>query len=318
MFLTVTLNAAVDKTWCLPALVPGHLHRPTAHVTLAGGKGINVARVLRTLGEETLATGLLAGPTGAAIASLLNAEGLPHAFHSLRAGDSRTCVALIQPGGMPPTEINEQGPLVEAADFDGFLTLFDRVLPAAAWVVLSGSLPPGLPAAAYRRLIARARAAGKRVSLDSSGPELPALLSSEPDVLKPNEQEAAALLGAPVTLEGLPAALARLRAAGPRVVALSMGRAGAAVAAEGEAWWVAAPEVPVVNPVGSGDAFLAAFLAQWERGAGLAQAARWGVAAGSANAAVEGAAACSAVAIEALVPRVVPVPLAEALSASSR
>ena len=120
-----------------------------------------------------------------------------------------------------------------------------------------------------------------------------------------------------MTLDGLPRAVERLRASGPRVVALSMGRAGAAVAADGEAWWVAAPEVPVVNPVGSGDAFLAAFLAQWERGAGLAQAARWGVAAGSANAAVEGAAACRAVDIEALVPRVSPVPLAEAFTASS-
>jgi 1-phosphofructokinase family hexose kinase len=318
MFLTVTLNAAVDKTWRLEALQPGLLHRPTSRVTLAGGKGINVSRVLRALGAETLATGLVAGPTGEAILRLLAAEELPHQFHRLAAGDSRTCVALVHADGTPPTEINEYGPTVDGADFEGFLAVFEQHLPAASWVVLSGSLPPGLPADAYVRLLALARRAGKRVSLDSSGPELPALLPFAPDVIKPNEQEAAALLGAPVVLDQLPAALAHLQAAGPRVVALSMGRAGAAVATDSEAWWIRAPEVPVVNPVGSGDAFLAAFLAQWERGAGLAEAARWGVAAGSANAAVEGAAACSAAAIEALVPRVAPVPLAEAVSASFR
>jgi fructose-1-phosphate kinase PfkB-like protein len=178
---------------------------------------------------------------------------------------------------------------------------------------LSGSLPPGLPPEAYLELIAIAKAAGLPVSLDTSGPELPIALTGAPDLAKPNQGEAELALGGTVSLAGVADALRRLRAMGPRTVALTLGAAGAAIATPDEAWIVTAPPVDVVNPIGSGDSFLATWLHMTRRGAPPAEAARWAVAAGSANAAVPGAAACTRAQIEALLPATRAVPLAEAV-----
>ncbi len=312
MILTVTLNAAIDKTHVIPGFGVGAVNRPSQVLALAGGKGINVARVLRALGEPVLATGFVAGHTGSHVLALMDAEGIPHDFQRLPAGETRTCLAVVHPEGPPHTEINEPGPQVASAAFEAFVARYEALLPRASWVALSGSLPPGLDAEAYLRLIALARRAGKPVSLDTSGPELPGALVGAPDVAKPNQGEAELVLGSPVTLDNAAAALAQLRALGPRVVALTLGGAGAAIAADGEAWWIAAPDVRVINPIGSGDSFLAAMIALTNRGATLAEAARWGVAAGSANAAVPGAAACTREDIEALLPRTLVVPLSEA------
>ncbi|MEB3196068.1 MAG: 1-phosphofructokinase family hexose kinase [Candidatus Sericytochromatia bacterium] len=310
MFLTVTLNAAIDKTLTLSALTPGGLHRPVSAVSLAGGKGINVSRALRTLGEATLATGLVAGVTGEAIVTLLLREGIPQAFHAVSSGESRTCIALLHHRDAHPfTEINEVGPPVAEADYEAFVQYLAPLVRNCEWLVLSGSLPPGLGPEAYTRLIRAAKAGGKRVSLDTSGPELPALLTSELDVLKPNQAEAEGIVGRSFDLAEVPGVVAELLDRGPRLVALTMGAAGAAFATHDEAWWLPAPAVEVVNPIGSGDACLAALLSRLQRGEALAEAARWGVAAGSANAMVSGAAACYLSDVEALLPRIRPVPL---------
>ena len=318
MILTVTLNAAIDKTHLIPAFGVGVVNRPREVLALPGGKGINVARVLRALGEPVLATGLVAGFAGAHVLGLMDAEGIPHDFQRLAAGESRTCLAVVHPEGPPHTEINERGPHVDEAAFEAFVARYEALLPRTSWVALSGSLPPGLDASAYLRLIALARAAGKPVSLDTSGPELPAALEGAPDVAKPKQGEAELVLGRPVTLENVAEALAELRGRGPKLVALTLGAAGAAIATEDQAWWVAAPDVQVVNPIGSGDSFLATLIAQTGRGASLAEAGRWAVAAGSANAAVCGAAACTRAEIEALVPGTRAVPLAEAIALARR
>ena len=318
MILTVTLNAAIDKTHIIPGFGVGAVNRPTAVLALAGGKGINVARVLRALDEPVLATGFVAGHAGAHVLSLMAGEGIPHNFQRLAAGESRTCLAVVHPEGPPHTEINEPGPRVDEAAFEAFVASYEAMLPQASWVALSGSLPPGLDAEAYLRLIASAKLAGKRVSLDTSGPELPGAIAGAPDVIKPNQKEAELVLGEPLSPANVPAAVERLLALGPRIVALTLGAAGAAIATQGEAWWVAAPDVQVVNPIGSGDSFLAALLAMTDRGASLAEAARWAVAAGSANAALAGAAACSRDEIAALVPLTRAVPLAEAIAPVGR
>lgn len=313
MILTVTLNAAIDKTLIVPGFVAGHVHRPAQTLALAGGKGINVSRVLHALGESVLATGMVAGLAGHCIRAMMDAEGLRHDFQTLATGESRTCYAILHPESPPHTEINERGHLVTAADFAAFKVRYKLLVAQASWVALSGSLPPGLPAEAYLELIALAKAAGKPVSLDTSGPELPLALTGAPDLAKPNQGEAELALGRPVSLADAPNAIRKLQALGPKVVALTLGGAGAVVGTSDEAWFVAAPDVTVVNPIGSGDSFLAAWLAMTRRGLGMVEAARWAVAAGSANAAVAGAAACTLAEIEALVPLTHAVPLAEAV-----
>ncbi|MDB5095810.1 MAG: hypothetical protein JWM80_231 [Cyanobacteria bacterium RYN_339] len=313
MIVTVTLNAALDKTHLLGDFRLGAVNLPQQVLALAGGKGINVARVLHALGEPVVATGVVAGHTGAYVESCLDREGIIHAFHRLADGESRTCLAIVHPEQGIQTEINEAGAFVSATEFERFRTRFAELLPRASWVALSGSMPPGLDGAACLELMNMARAAGKPLSLDTSGPALPLALTGRPDVFKPNQGEAEALLGWRVDETNLAASLERLLGMGARVVALSLGAAGAAIATRDEAWFLAAPRVDAINPIGSGDSFLASLIASLLHGLPLADAGAWAVAAGSANAAVPGAAACTRAQIEALLPAVRPCPLGDAV-----
>ncbi|HEY9723881.1 MAG TPA: hexose kinase [Oscillatoriaceae cyanobacterium] len=317
MILTVTLNAAIDKTHLLPGFRTACVNRPQEIVAMAGGKGINVARVLRALGEPVSCTGVVAGHTGMRIEACLATEGIASTFHRLPHGESRVCLAVIDPSCGAPTEINEPGAAMDAADFAAFRTLYTLLLNDCRWVALSGSLPPGLGPDSYAALMRLARAAGKPVSLDTGGHVLSALLAEAPDVIKPNQAEAEQVLGVRLGLDNLSEAVAALLARGARTVALSLGAEGAVFADRDEAWVMAAPSVSAVNPIGSGDSFLAAFLAARLHGRSLLEAGRRAVAAGAANAAVLGAAACSAAEIEALLPQVRPRPLAEAVDALS-
>ncbi|MFP5503172.1 MAG: 1-phosphofructokinase family hexose kinase, partial [Candidatus Sericytochromatia bacterium] len=262
--------------------------------------------------EPVQATGLVAGHTGRWIEARLEAEGIAHAFHRLPEGESRLCLAIVQPGGGALTEINEDGPFVPRAEFEAFAARYAALVGESDWVALSGSLPPGLDGEAYMALMAEARSAGKAVSLDTSGPALRRAIEGRPDVVKPNQHEAEEALGYAITPESLPRALGELLDLGARRVALTLGEAGAAIATRDQAFFLTAPRVEPVNPVGSGDSFLAALIFGLRRGMPLAEAGRWAVAAGTANACVAGAAACSRAQIETLLPHVTVSPLAEA------
>lgn len=312
MFLTVTLNAAIDKTHVIPGFGTARVNRPAQVIALAGGKGINVARVLTTLEQPVFATGIVAGHSGGFIEGCMTAEGIPHGFHRLPAGESRTCLAVVHPESGETTEINEQGAFVEPAEFGRFVARFEQLLPQADWVVLSGSMPPGLTGEAYLRLMAIARRAGKRISVDTSGAALVDVLAGEPDLLKPNQHEAESVVGRPITPDSLPEALQTLLARGARTVALTLGAAGAAIATREQAWFYSAPTVPLVNAIGSGDSFLAGLLTGLAQGQPLSEAGRLAVACGTANAAVAGAAACPSDLIRTLLPQVRVAPLAEA------
>ena len=119
MILTVTLNVALDRTVAVPRMALGNRHRAVDSRTAAGGKGVNVARALKSLGEPVIATGLAAGPTGARIRELLDAEQVLHDFVEV-GGDSRTNLSIVDPTSGEQTEINERGPQVTAADLERF------------------------------------------------------------------------------------------------------------------------------------------------------------------------------------------------------
>jgi tagatose 6-phosphate kinase len=317
LILTVTLNAAIDKTHLIPGFAQDRVNRPQQVLALAGGKGINVSRVLRTLGNDTVATGGVSGQAGEFSLASLAAEGIAHDFVALDAGESRTCLAVVHPERGTTTEINEVGAAVAPGAFAEFVAKFESLLPASRWVALSGSMPPGLAGEAYLQLMRRAREAGKRVSLDTSGEALQAALAGGPDLLKPNEDEAAWVLGQSVTPETLVPALTALLARGAKAVALTLGARGAAVATRDEAWFYTAPAIDVVNPIGSGDSFLAGLLSALEAGRTLEEAGRLAVACGTANAAVAGAAACSSDLVRTLLPEVRQAPIREAGWASA-
>lgn len=249
MILTVTLNAALDVTYRVPALLPGTTHRVTEVTERAGGKGVNVARLLHALGEPVVATGLAGGGCGARIRALLAAEGVRDAFVPV-ADESRRTVVVVDGDGA--TGLWEPGPLVSAAEWAAFLDRFAALVRVAGIVVLSGSLPRGVPAEAYAALIGLARAAGARTVLDADGPALRHGLAATPDLVKPNADELTSLLGRPDadpgTLQGL----------GAREVVATLGGAGLTASTVDGSWRAYLPEPLSGNPTGAGDACLAA------------------------------------------------------------
>ena len=250
--LTVTLNAALDVTYQVPALRLGHTHRPTATDMRAGGKGVNVARVLHALGHQTMVTGLVGGETGNAIRADVLVAGLREALFEM-TGPSRRTVTVVSDG--TATAVNEPGPEVSISDWADFVGGYHALAAQASVVVLSGSLPPNLPDSAYAQLI---RATPIPVILDTSGPALLAGVAARPAVVKPNVHELTEVTG----LDD-PAAAARvLLDKGAHAVVVSLGADGLIAVTHEGSWRVRVPEELTGNPTGAGDACVAA-LAAW-------------------------------------------------------
>lgn len=267
MIVTVTLNPALDLTYTVDALIPHGTHRVAAVAERPGGKGLNVAAVLHTLGEPVLATGLLGGATGDRVAELLAEQGVPAAFVRI-AGETRRTVAVAD--RHDATGFWEPGPTVAPGEWAAFVDRFRELLAPASVVALSGSLPPGVPVHAYADLIRLAASAGVRTVLDTSGEALRHGLAAGPDLAKPNAVELSALLAATdvnVALLTYPrhpagdpdlADAGRALALGARAVVVSRGPRGL-LALTGEGGWRGVPSERLIgNPTGAGDACVAA------------------------------------------------------------
>lgn len=251
MILTVTLNAALDVTYQVPALRLGATHRPTDVAVRAGGKGINVARVLHALGRETMVTGLVGGDTGTAIRTDVALAGLRESLFEM-AGPSRRTVTIVSDG--TATAINEPGPEVSISDWADFVGGYHALAARASVVVLSGSLPGKLPDDAYAQLI---RATSTPVVLDTSGPPLLAGIAARPAVVKPNAVELAEATG-----QADPVTAARvLLDRGAGAVVASLGADGLLAVTDRGSWRVRTPEALHGNPTGAGDACVAALAA---------------------------------------------------------
>ncbi|MFD5325800.1 1-phosphofructokinase family hexose kinase [Streptomyces sp. NPDC127092] len=188
MILTVTLNAALDITHHVDRLRPHAAHRVHGVAARAGGKGVNVSRVLHALGHPTLVTGLAGGGTGAAVRRELHRAGIPEELVPV-VGETRRTVAVVDASTGDTTTLLEPGPVVLPEEWSLFREAFGALLARATVVVLSGSLPPGLPDDAYAVLVRAARARGVPALLDTSGPPLLAALPAGPTLVKPNADE---------------------------------------------------------------------------------------------------------------------------------
>src|SRR5690606_31225046 len=220
MILTVTLNAALDVTYETPQVSWDGVNRVAAVHRRAGGKGVNVARVLAALGQEVLVTGLAGGPTGRAVEQDLEAAGLAHALVPV-TGESRTTLVVAEPGAH--TLSNEPGPHVGEDEFAGFLLAYEALLREARAVVLSGSLPRGLPPTTYATLAAFARDRGVPAIVDADGEPLRHAPEGRPAIVKPNADELARAVPHGTPEEGA----AALRERGAESVIVSLGADGA-------------------------------------------------------------------------------------------
>lgn len=283
--VTVTLNAAIDKTYFVPALTPGKANRVARMIAQPGGKGINVARVAHLLGEDVTATGIVGGSAGDFIEKELTKQGIRHSF--VRAeGESRVCLNVVTDAG-ESLELLEPGLATEPAHYDRLASMLERLAETSSVIVLSGSLPAGAPADAYRDLIARLKPSGVPVLLDTSGPALARGVSASPFMIKPNEEELAQLTGlfaAADPKSDLAGAVAALLGQGVRCVAVSLGERGALVGTADGLYRVEAVPVQAVNPVGCGDAFLAGAAVGLHRGLPTLELLRLAAACGASNA----------------------------------
>ena len=299
--LTVTLNAAVDKLYTIPGFAVNEVQRPTEMRVYAGGKGINVARVYRTLGGEVTATGFSGGATGEYIQKSLRREGIASEFVSL-AQESRVCTVIIDPIGQTETVLNENGPQVTPAECETLLQRLRELLPGQDAVVLSGSFPPGTPPDVYAAIIRTAQENGVKAVLDASGVALQLGVEARPFLVKPNVHELEALS---IGSDGWGGSAQALREKYGVTIALITGGARGAVLASAEGVWEATPPtVEVVSALGSGDSLTAGFVWAWAQGWDCAEALKLGVGAGAANAAVYGSGFCTREQIHALAARI--------------
>ena len=264
MILTVTLNAAIDRTVAVPNFRLGHRHRAVESRTVAGGKGINVARALSLLGRPVIATGFVGGPTGSRVLEELREESVLTDFTRI-ASETRINLAVIDPTSGEQTEINERGPAVSPEEVKRLFERIGYLAGGARICVLAGSVPPGAGDDLYARLVTDLSRRGVTVVLDAEGEAMLAGVRAGASMVTPNELEAEELVGQEFSDRGdLAHGLAELVRLG--AVEASITRPDGCVASVGEGaerrlLEVHTESLEAVSTVGSGDAFLAGYVA---------------------------------------------------------
>lgn len=282
MIVTLTPNPSVDRTIAVDELRHGEVHRATSSRIDAGGKGVNVSRALAAQGVSTTAVLPVGGPEGRLMEALLDAAAVPRVAVPV-AGSLRMNVTVVEPDGTT-TKLNEPGPRLAGAELDALVAATLDRAAGASWVVGCGSLAPSMPTGLYADLVHRAHDLGVRIAIDSSGEAMRAAVEAGPDLIKPNHEELAELVGRDLpTLVDVVDAARGLVASGIATVVVSLGGDGA-VLVDANHVVHARTRIPRrVSTVGAGDCFLAGTLAALAAGAGSREAlvtgSRWGSAA---------------------------------------
>ena len=286
MIVTVTLNAALDRTLTVPHFQMGQRHRASQVLTLAGGKGINVARALKRLDHPVVATGLAGGRTGTRIVEQLTEESILNDFVRIRQ-ESRTSTLVVDPTSGTQTEINEWGPKVTETELEMLLDKVRYLSRSAEAVVFAGSLPRGVGDGFYADAVRELNRRGARVALDTEGEPLRLGLEAEPWLVSPNQHEAEQLVGQELfDEEDFLMALDTIAELGARNVHITVEDGCFALVREERLvrrYRAVTPRLEPVSVVGAGDAFLAQWLNAVLDGASAEDALRLASAAGAAS-----------------------------------
>jgi len=287
MLLTVTSNPTIDRTLHVSHMTVGAVHRADDVHLAAGGKGLNISRAARTLEQDVLATGPLAGRAGQIVADLALAEGLAADWYWLSQGETRTCL-LINHNSGDATVINEQGPMVSDEDWAGFAAYVAALAQQAAAVAFAGSVPLGVRPQALGELACSLVSTNRTVYVDTSGAALAALLAQPQGLcIKVNQAELATALGLDLgdhPIDRLVEAGQMLLNQGVALVVVTLGSDGAIAIAPSGVWQAKPPSIEVISTVGSGDSLLAGLAITRLEGKAVDESLAFGVACGSANA----------------------------------
>jgi 1-phosphofructokinase family hexose kinase len=320
LILTLTINPAIDRNVSVDRLVFEDRAYILATREAAGGRGINASCVIQSFGAETVAVAICGGKSGKLLEEFLNAcsfrcelvrlkqeirtnitvadkHGLavklnehgPSLSEAELKQEIRTNITVADKHGLA-VKLNEHGPSLSEAELGKVVKAVRQRLKDATWLMLCGSIPPGVPADFYARLIHTATKQGVRTLVDTDGEALEAALDAKPTVVTPNQQEAERLLSrALLTRNHFTEAAERIRGMGARSVVLSLGARGALGAFEDKSVWEAVPpRVDALCPIGAGDAMAAAYVWAMDHDPSPVEALRWGVAAGTASARLPG------------------------------
>lgn len=284
MILSVTLNVAIDRAVVVPNFALGRRHRSVESRTAAGGKGVNVARALSMLGRPVIATGFVGGLNGEQVIQQLQREAILTDFTRV-AEETRINLAVVEPSTGEQTEINERGPSISEAEAEAFVGRLDYLARGAAICVLAGSLPPGLEPDFYARLIEILKGHGVKVVLDTEGQAMSAGIKAGPSMITPNRVEAEELIGREVeSRTELAEALAELTGLGSAEAAVTLPEGCLAIVGDGADRRVLEATIDPLDPIsrgGSGDAFVAGYVAAVYDGKGPEESLAYGVACGA-------------------------------------
>lgn len=283
MILILNLNASVDKRYEMDDLVKGKVMRAASVENTPGGKGIHVANVASILGCDCITTGFLGGKNGEFIKDKLIERGIKEEFVMVE-GMTRECLAFITKDKMQ-TEVLEPGPSILSGEQEVFLDRYMALLEKADLVVGSGSLPVDVPVDFYQTLINKANFLHKPFLLDTSGEAFRLGIEAKPFMIKPNRDEVEALTGRKInSIDDAAAEIKCFQDSGIALVIISLGAEGSVVGWENAYYHITFPAVEVINPVGSGDAYVAGIAAGLDKGMLMKDVLALASACGTANA----------------------------------
>lgn len=284
MITTVTLNASIDKAYHMDGTIEnGTVMRVKEVRNSAGGKGLNVARVIKLCGAKVSATGLVGGYNGSYLEELLTQDGIPHRFYHIK-GETRSCLNILDET-FGSTEYLEPGCHVSEEEEKGFLEQFPELTAGSSVVTISGSVPRGMSKDIYGKMIQQGKEAGKRVILDTSGEALEQGIKACPFLVKPNKDEIELLFRQKIqSREELIAGAEKLFRQGIPYVVVSLGGDGALMLCEQGIFQGKPPKIKAVNTVGCGDSMVGAFAVALEKEHEPKEALKFAVAVASANA----------------------------------
>jgi 1-phosphofructokinase family hexose kinase len=288
LILTLTLNPAIDRNVTVDKLVFEDRAYILSTEEAAGGRGINASRVISSFGGKTLAIATCGGRNGRRLEEFLIDSSFPVELVRIK-NDIRVNFTIADRQGLA-VKLNELGPPMSTAELARLERAVKARLPGNEWLMLCGSLPPGVPVNIYERLVGMAQMFNVRTLVDTDGDPLQSALEAKPAVVTPNQQEAERLLGRVLlTKAHFLEAADRIRAMGAQSVVLSLGARGAIGAmSSGRLVEVTPPRIDALCPIGAGDALAAAFVWSMGRKDDFVEALKWGVAAGTASARLPG------------------------------
>lgn len=284
--MVVGPNPAMDRLQVIGQLEPGGVHRVRTVSARAGGKSFIVARSIRALGPDVDVFGFLGGAAGELARAECAALGMGD-HHTPIAAETRITPVVIEAKTGRSTVFNEPGPSVTAEEQSSFWAGVDRALHPGRITVCTGSLPPDLDSDTYARIVTIANDRGAFAAVDASGKVLRSTVAARPWLIKCNRSEFESVLGKPQPQgdDAIRARMQELVADGVGIVIVTMGAQSLLIATADGVWSASVPSVPVINATGSGDTFLAAFIARVDLGASFAEALTAAAAAGAFNAA---------------------------------